>query len=59
MRDKHDYPINPRVHNPCTECKEPGIPGLFKGQGKCQYHWNVSAYGREWADKCREAQKGA
>lgn len=40
------------MSNPRTECGKPGIPGLIKGAGKCQYHWNVGAYGKEWADKC-------
>lgn len=39
--------------NPCTKCGKPGIPGLVKGQGKCQYHWNVGAYGQAWANKVR------
>lgn len=35
----------------CTECSRPAIPGLQKGKGKCQYHWNVGAFGKDWADK--------
>jgi hypothetical protein len=42
--------------NPCTICLKPGIPGLRKGAGKCQYHWNVGAYGQLWADQV-EADK--
>lgn len=37
----------------CTECGEPSLPGLIQGAGKCQYHWNVGAYGKDWADKVR------
>lgn len=39
--------------NPCTICGVHGIPGLLPGAGKCQYHWNVGAFGQEWADKIR------
>ena len=45
-----------RADNPCTICGKSGIPGLIKGCGKCQYHWNVGVYGQEWADKI-EADK--
>jgi hypothetical protein len=34
----------------CVHCDKPSIPGLKPGPGLCQYHWNVAAYGREWAD---------
>lgn len=40
--------------NPCTKCGKPGIPGLIQGAGKCQYHWNVGAYGQAWADRVAE-----
>ena len=45
-------------------CKEPSIPGLYKGHGKCQHHYNVGQFGQAWADKCkadkeRDAQEGA
>lgn len=40
--------------NPCTKCGKPGIPGLIQGAGKCQYHWNVGAYGQAWADRVEE-----
>jgi hypothetical protein len=44
---------------PCTipGCKEPSIPGLSKNQGKCQYHYNVGQFGKEWADKCKDEKK--
>lgn len=38
----------------CTVCGKPSIPGLKKGKGKCQYHWDVGAFGQEWADKVRK-----
>lgn len=31
-------------NNPCTLCGKPGIPGLFSGGGKCQYHWNIGVW---------------
>lgn len=36
----------------CTipKCGKKSIAGLHKGHGKCQYHWNVLLYGKEWAD---------
>lgn len=39
--------------NPCTitNCGKPGIPGLLKGAGKCQYHYNVGQFGKDWADE--------
>lgn len=41
------------IANPCTVCGKPGIPGLVAGAGKCQYHWNVGAYGQAWADEAQ------
>jgi hypothetical protein len=34
-----------RLNNACTLCGRPGIPGLIRGAGKCQHHWNLGAYG--------------
>ena len=45
-----------RVKNPCTICGEPGIPGLIRGAGKCQYHWNAGVWGKEYADRVRGRQ---
>jgi hypothetical protein len=44
----------------CNEwqCGKPSIPGLIQGAGKCQYHYNVGQFGKEWADKV-EADKAA
>ena len=39
--------------NPCTICGEPGIPGLIRGAGKCQYHWNAGVWGKEYADRVK------
>ena len=36
--------------NTCTVCGKPSIPGLHRGSGKCQYHWNAMLWGKEWAD---------
>ena len=36
----------------CTECDKPSIPGMVKGAGECQYHWDTGAYGKAWADRC-------
>ena len=33
-------------------CTKPSIPGLVRGHGKCQYHWNVGCFGQAWADEC-------
>jgi len=41
----------------CTLCEKKSIPGLLKGNGKCQYHWNVGAFGKEWADKIAAAKE--
>jgi hypothetical protein len=35
----------------CGQCGKPSIKGLKKGQGLCQYHYNVVSFGKEWADK--------
>lgn len=45
-----------RVKNPCTICGEPGIPGIIRGAGKCQYHWNAGVWGEEYADRVRGRQ---
>ena len=42
----------------CTVCGKNSIPGLKRGCGKCQYHWNVGAFGRDVADKA-EADRRA
>lgn len=34
-------------NNPCTICGKPGIPGLIRGSGKCQAHWNAGAFGTD------------
>lgn len=43
----------------CTECDKPSLPGFVPGTGKCQYHWNVQAYGKEWADKVKADSESA
>ena len=43
----------------CTICKEPSIPGLVKGRGKCQYHWNVGAFGQAWADRVEKDKQSS
>jgi hypothetical protein len=47
----------------CTLCDLPSIPGLKRGHGKCQYHWDRGVWGKEWADKVRadelKKQEGA
>lgn len=41
----------------CTICGERSIPGLIRGAGKCQYHYNLKQFGQEAADRARaEAQ---
>lgn len=34
-------------------CGDDSVPGLIRGHGKCQYHWDVGAFGQQWADECR------
>jgi len=34
----------------CTECEKPSIPGIKRGHGKCQYHWNAGVWGKAWAN---------
>lgn len=38
----------------CTLCDEPSLSGIKPGQGKCQYHWIMDIWGKEWADYCRD-----
>lgn len=45
------------TNNPCTQCGKPGIPGLIRGAGKCQYHWNVGSFGQEWADLIEQERR--
>jgi hypothetical protein len=40
----------------CTLCDKPSIPGLVRGRGKCQYHWNVGVWGKEWADEVQKRE---
>jgi hypothetical protein len=37
----------------CTICGRPSVPGLIRGHGKCQHHWNVGVFGAEWADRVK------
>lgn len=61
---KKQTPITPykglcadgRSKNPCTICGKPGIPGLIRGAGKCQYHWAVGVWGKEYADSVQGRQ---
>lgn len=43
-----------RRQQPCSipNCGKESIPGLKRGHGKCQYHWNAGVWGKEWADRC-------
>ena len=41
----------------CLQCQSPSVPGLRKGVGYCQYHWDVRCFGQSWADQCREARE--
>jgi hypothetical protein len=41
-------------NNPCTICRAPGIPGLFRGAGKCAWHWVVGVWGEAWAKTLRD-----
>ena len=45
-----------RTNNLCTICGADGIPGLIKGAGKCQYHWDLGAFSKEAADSARRRQ---
>lgn len=36
----------------CSRCAEPSLPGLRVRL--CQYHYNESIWGRDWADRMRE-----
>lgn len=38
-------------------CGKESIPGLLRGNGKCQYHYNVGQFGRAWADKVEADRK--
>lgn len=37
----------------CSICGADSIPGMYRLGGKCQYHYNVGQFGKEWADKVR------
>jgi len=39
-----------RSKKTCQHCDKPSIPGLMKGVGLCQYHYNRRMFGEEWAD---------
>lgn len=41
----------------CTICGAKTIPGLIRGAGKCQYHYNVGQFGKEWADQVEKLKK--
>ena len=41
----------------CTECNERSLPGIKKGHGKCQYHWDMGVWGKKWADQVRDAER--
>jgi hypothetical protein len=41
----------------CTECNKDSIPGLIKGKGKCEYHWTLGVWGKEWANKTLEKKE--
>ena len=52
---KKQAPITPykgslAKNNPCTICGKPGIPGIIRGAGKCQYHWAAGVWGKAYAD---------
>lgn len=44
-------------NNKCAICGKDGIPGLPRGAGRCQYHYNVAAFGKEWANKVEAGRK--
>jgi len=46
-----------KTKNPCTICGEPGIPGIYKGMGKCQYHWNEGVFGKKVADEAKKREE--
>ena len=58
---KKQVPITPykgslAKNNPCTICGKPGIPGLIRGAGKCQYHWAAGVWGKAYADSVHGGQ---
>ena len=48
--------LSARVTKICCKCTEPSLRGI-RGQGYCQYHWDVMNWGKEWADLHRENQQ--
>lgn len=34
----------------CQHCDKKSIPGLVKGVGLCQYHYNKQMFGETWAN---------
>jgi hypothetical protein len=38
-------------------CGKVSLKGLKKGIALCQYHFNESIWGKEWADKCAQRKE--
>jgi hypothetical protein len=47
-----------KANERCTKCENPSIPGLLRGAGKCQNHYNEGQFGKKWADKCNHEKQG-
>jgi hypothetical protein len=41
----------------CRFCGKDSIPGLVRGGGACQYHYNLRQFGKEWADEVEAKRK--
>ena len=44
--------LNGRGRQKCKHCAHRSIAGMVKGEGRCPYHWAVTAVGKDWANKC-------
>jgi hypothetical protein len=40
-------PLKGRGRQKCVHCDERSIPGMKKGQGLCQKHWDEYAFGKQ------------
>jgi hypothetical protein len=38
----------------CSKCDEPSLPGLARGHGMCQFHWDEAIWGTKWAKACKQ-----
>lgn len=40
-----------------AHCRKPSLPGFYRGNGLCRFHWAEAVWGRAWAERCRADEK--